>query len=68
MCDLISVYNPKRYVASDRATLVSRDYAQSMQVLLNMDICVKVLSDLLYGTGYQRTFGQLRHLLLLNSH
>ena len=50
-------------VASDRETLVSIDYAQSSQILLNMDTCVIVLPHPLYGTRYQRTFGQLRHLL-----
>ena len=39
MCDLVSVTTPSD-VASDRETLVSRDYAQSRQILLNMDTCV----------------------------
>ena len=39
MCDLVKVTTPSD-VASDRETLVSRDYAQSRQILLNMDICV----------------------------
>ena len=58
------------HVASDRATLVSTDYVQSRQSMLNMDICIcaRVLPHLLHGTLHQRAFSQLRHLLLLKSH
>ena len=71
MCDLArqcSLFTTPSDVASDRETLVSRDYAQSRQILLNMDTCVIVLLHPLYGTRYQRTFGQLRHLLLSKSY
>ena len=68
ICVTWSVFTTPSDVASDRATLVSRDYVLLKQILLNMDICVIVLLHLLYGTSYQKTFGQLRHLLLLKSH
>ena len=63
ICVTSSVFTTPSDVASDQETLVSRDYnVQSRQILLNMN-----LSHLLYGTRYPRTFGQLRHLLLLKS-
>ena len=62
MCDLVSVYNPKRCgLRSGNSSIKSR------QILLNMDTCVIVLPHPLYATCYQRTFDQLRHLLLLKS-
>ena len=39
-----SVFTTPRDVASDRTTLVSRDYAQSRQILLNMDTCCRTRS------------------------
>ena len=68
MCDLVSVYNPKRCGLRSGNSSIKRLYAQSRQILLNMDTCVIVWLHPLYGTRYQRTFGQLRHLLLLKSH
>ena len=65
ICVTSSVSTTPSDVASDRATIVSRDYAQSRQILLNMDTCVIVLPHPLYGTRYQRTFDQLSHLLLV---
>ena len=67
MCDLVSVYNPKRCGLRSGNSSIKRlctvkansaKYGYSVIVLLH----------LLYGTSYQKTFGQLRHLLLLKSH
>ena len=66
MCDLVSVYNPKRCGLRSGNSSIKRLCTVKTNSAKYGYMCYSLAAPALWNR-YQRTFGQLRHLLLLKS-